>query len=283
MASRDPNPSFVTASMPPASKKFLAKVARAVKSESLPRLARKIFGRAPVRARKRSDASRRRSNGSASRTRGIASVVSATVASFGAATGATSSTVGGVSARSGKSLVPVSVSLRRATACSRCARTAAILPWINPRSSAIQTPPAASISWNCSQAAAHSLLVMSSSAPEPATGSATLARFDSSSRMSCVLRAMRRAWRSGRPSAAVCGSTVMLSAPPSPAAATATVLRSMFTAGSRRVSMRQAVSAATWVGCGASPQASSMRDHNLRSARSLAMVMNWSASAVMRK
>ena len=35
--------------------------------------------------------------------------------------------------------------------------------------------------------------------PEPAAGSATFARLDSSSRMSCVLRAMRRAKRSGRP------------------------------------------------------------------------------------
>ena len=35
------------ASMPPVSKKLLAKVARAVKSAAVPRLARKIFGRAP--------------------------------------------------------------------------------------------------------------------------------------------------------------------------------------------------------------------------------------------
>jgi hypothetical protein len=60
-------PSFVKASMPPASKKFLANVARAVNSASVPRLARKIFGRAPVWSRIRSDMSRRRSNGSASR------------------------------------------------------------------------------------------------------------------------------------------------------------------------------------------------------------------------
>ena len=39
--------------MPPASKKFFAKLARAVKSDSLPRLARKTFGRAP---RSRQDA-----------------------------------------------------------------------------------------------------------------------------------------------------------------------------------------------------------------------------------
>ena len=55
------------------------------------------------------------------------------------------------------------------------------------------------------QAAAHSLAVRSSMAPEPAAGSATRHRLDSSSRMSCVLRATRRANASGRPSAAVCG------------------------------------------------------------------------------
>ena len=66
-------------------------------------------------------------------------------------------------------------------------------------------------------------------APEPAAGSETFARFDSSSKMSCVLRATRRANASGRPSAAVCGSTVTLSAPATPAAVTAIVVRSMFT------------------------------------------------------
>ncbi len=52
--------------MPPASKKFLAKFARAVNSAAVPSVARKIFGRAPVLARIWSDASRSRSNGSAS-------------------------------------------------------------------------------------------------------------------------------------------------------------------------------------------------------------------------
>jgi len=37
--------------MPPASKKFLAKLARALKSAGLPSVARKTFGRAPVAAR----------------------------------------------------------------------------------------------------------------------------------------------------------------------------------------------------------------------------------------
>ncbi len=52
-------------------------------------------------------------------------------------------------------------------------------------------------------------------------GIADFRQIDSSSRMSCVLRATRRAKASGRPSARVCGSATMLSAPPRPAAVTA--------------------------------------------------------------
>ena len=77
--------------------------------------------------------------------------------------------------------------------------------------------------------------------------------FDSSSSMSCVLRAIRRANRSGRPSAAVNGNTEIASAPPTPAANTATVARSMFTDGSRRVIMRHAVSADDICGHGRKP------------------------------
>src|SRR5215208_2046786 len=58
------------ASIPPASKKFLANVARAVKAEIGPRLARKTLGRSPVLARYASARSRRRSKGSAVRTEG---------------------------------------------------------------------------------------------------------------------------------------------------------------------------------------------------------------------
>ena len=49
-----------------------------------------------------------------------------------------------------------------------------------------------------------------------------------------MLRAIRRANASGRPSASSNGSTVTASAPPTPAASLATVVRSMFTHGSRR-------------------------------------------------
>ena len=44
-----------------------------------------------------------------------------------------------------------------------------------------------------------------------------------------MLRATRRAKRSGKPSASVKGRAVTLSAPPTPAAVTAMVVRSMFT------------------------------------------------------
>src|SRR3974377_1822641 len=60
----------LTASKPPAPKKFLVKFTRAVNSAGAPNVARKTFGRAPVAARMRSDLSRKASNGSASRNRG---------------------------------------------------------------------------------------------------------------------------------------------------------------------------------------------------------------------
>src|SRR5580693_2523770 len=81
-----------TASMPPAAKKLLANVARAVKSVGVPRLARKIFGRAPVRARNLSDASRSASNGSARRIAGSGSNICSGPARRGG---------GGIDARTG--------------------------------------------------------------------------------------------------------------------------------------------------------------------------------------
>ena len=60
-----------------------------------------------------------------------------------------------------------------------------------------------------------------------------------------MLRATRRARRSGSPIASVNGKAQIASTPPTPAAVTAIVVRSMFTYGSRCVIMRQAVSAAT--------------------------------------
>ena len=79
-----------------------------------------------------------------------------------------------------------------------------------------------------------------------------------------MLRAMRRAKSSGTPSAALNGSTVTASAPPTAAPSAAMVPRTMFPCGSRLVIMRQAVSAATKAGRGLSPHASSIRAHNFR-------------------
>ena len=85
---------------------------------------------------------------------------------------------------------------------------------------------------------------------------------------------MRRAKRSGNPSAAVNGRAVIASAPPKVAAKAAIVARRIFTCGSRRASMRQAVSAETKAGAGASPHAVSTRAHNFRKLRNFAMVRN---------
>src|SRR6202048_5458893 len=62
---RSRKPGLGRASMPPASNKLLAKFARGPKSETVPRHARNILGRAPVRESIASEASRKASNGSA--------------------------------------------------------------------------------------------------------------------------------------------------------------------------------------------------------------------------
>ena len=71
-----------------------------------------------------------------------------------------------------------------------------------------------------------------STAYEPPAGSATRATWDSEISSEEVFRAIRRPNASGTPSAVSNGSTVTESAPPTPAAKAATVVRSMFTQGS---------------------------------------------------
>src|ERR1700742_4654475 len=66
-------PSDPTAWIPPVLNKLPAKVALAVKSAGVPRLARKTLGRAPVVFRISSERSRKRSIGAASRIGGNAS------------------------------------------------------------------------------------------------------------------------------------------------------------------------------------------------------------------
>ena len=68
-----------------------------------------------------------------------------------------------------------------------------------------------------------------STAYAPPAGSATLATWDSEISRREVLRAIRRPSVVGRPSGLSKGSTVTASAPPTPAANAATVVRSMFT------------------------------------------------------
>ena len=96
-----------------------------------------------------------------------------------------------------------------------------------------------------------------------------------------MLRAMRRANESGKPIAASNGRVVIAWAPPSAAEKVAMVLRSMFTHGSRRVSIAGEVTACCcWARADSStPQARVTRSHSCRAARSLAMVRNWSAVA----
>ena len=84
--------------------------------------------------------------------------------------------------------------------------------------------------------------------------------------------------RPGRPSAWSKGSTVTASAPPTPAARVASVVRSMFTHGSRRVIITGEVTACCRCApAPGAPQTSATRAHSRRAARSLAMVRNWSA------
>ena len=89
-------------------------------------------------------------------------------------TGGTSRTAARPSARSGKSLVPVSASLRRATAASRSARTAATCFWIRPgfERSRRRRPPARSPE-TATRLCDTGLTVRASMPPEPAAGSDT--------------------------------------------------------------------------------------------------------------
>ncbi len=170
---------------------------------------------------------------------------------------------------------------RVATSRSRRVRTAPMRSSSSPESSAATAPPAASSSWKNAQAARASAAVCASTYQEPPAGSITRARCASSTSNAWVLRAIRRENGSDAPMAASNGGTVTASAPPTPAAKPATVPRSRFTYGSRRVSM-VGDPTACW-NCGAAaPQASVTRDQSRRAARSLAIVGNCSAVAAYR-
>lgn len=186
----------------------------------------------------------------------------------------------GFSVRWGNSLTPVIGSRRVASFALRAAQVPARRSPIVPDPRAARWPPARSMSWKNSQAACASSSVSRSTYQEPPAGSITRERCDSSMRTVEVLRAIRRANASGRPSASSNGSTVTLSAPPTPAASVATVVRSMFTHGSRRVIITVEVTACwRWAPASRAPQTSATRAHSRRAARSLAIVRNWSAVA----
>ena len=112
-----------------------------------------------------------------------------------------------------------------------------------------------------------------STAYEPPAGSATWATCDSSmSRWRCCGRSGGRS-ASGRPSGLSNGSTVTLSAPPTPAAKAATVVRSMFTQGSYLLIIGRLVTACRrMLAAGVASLSSSTRAHSRRAARSLAIV-----------
>ena len=99
----------------------------------------------------------------------------------------------------GNSDTPVIGSLRVSSFAWRAAQVAAKRPASEPLSTAATNPPAASISWKNAHAAAASSAVSASTYAEPAAGSATRPRLDSSARIDWVLRASRRpSSRSGR-------------------------------------------------------------------------------------
>ncbi len=121
-----------------------------------------------------------------------------------------------------------------------------------------------------------------STAYAPPAGSATCATWDSAISRLEVLRAIRRPKASGRPRTLSNGSTVTLSAPPTPAAKAATVVRSMFTQGSYLLIIGRLVTAC-WRWVVTLPSLSSTtRAQSRRAARSLAMVGNCSSVAAYR-
>ena len=144
--------------------------------------------------------------------------------------------------------------------------------------------------WKCSHACSASCSVRSSTNQEPPAGSSTRPRCDSSSSSSWVLRAMRRAKLAAVPGnppgiAASNGCTSTVSAPPTPAPNAATVVRSMFTHGSRCAIIGIDVTACTRAApaSGSPTTSATLCPQPAQHARILAIVMNWSSSAASRK
>ena len=227
-SSRLAKPSFVMASMPPASKKFLANSVRAVKSGACrgwrerfrPRAGR---GEHAGRRRRAALQTARQGGCAAGRQRELP------LPACGQRSAVLSDrTCTALSWILGNSLVPVSASLRRAMFFSRSARTAATLFWISPCSSAAGAAGLLDLleqrPRGCRKAARSDL-----DAAGARGGIGTLARFDLLQQNE--LRVARDAACEciGQAERQVNGSTVIASAPPRPAAKTATVERNMFT------------------------------------------------------
>ena len=185
----------------------------------------------------------------------------------------------GCSARFGNSLTPVIASARVAMPAERACQVAASRRSSAPDRKASTIPPCASIAVNWAHAAWASSSVSRSTYQEPPAGSITPATDDSSSSTAWVLRAIRRGERVGEADRRVEGCTVTASAPPTPAPKQASVVRSMFTHGSRRVIIADEVTACCACGACAAPETSRTRAHSRRAARNLAIVRNWSAVA----
>jgi hypothetical protein len=118
-----------------------------------------------------------------------------------------------------------------------------------------------------------------STAYAPPAGSVTVATCDSEISSALVLRAIRRPNASGVPRGLSKGTTVTASAPPTPAANAATVVRSMFTQGSYLLIIGRLVTACWCWSRTSAPLSSRIRAQSLRAARSLAMVVNCSSVA----
>ena len=192
----------LTASMPPAAKKFFAKVARGLKSACAPRLARKILGRAPVAARIWSEASRSRSNGSARRIRTSGSQNRLPAACSGAARLRRHCrryrdrrlVECGKLAGSGERILARVQSPPRAWRAPRRLRAGSTRFRARPQ----RRPPSRSPETGPGRAAE---LLASNARPRPnrRAGSATAARFNSSSRtVACCARSGARTGRAGR-------------------------------------------------------------------------------------
>ena len=169
---------------------------------------------------------------------------------------------------------------------SRWARSAAIDAATSPLAITAQMPPDASISPNRSQAACAVLRVRSSRYQLPPAGSMTDPIRLSWRRINCVLAATRhpRPLDAGPAVIESKGRTVMASTPPLAAPKVAVVARSMFTHGSRALSIAVEVTACRRIGnpstmVSTTPHALRIRVQQMRSARHLAVTPNGSGPA----